>query len=140
VKIRWRPAIPGGHDSELVWGSILLLAALLATAWLLSGIATPRCLLHAATGIPCPTCGMTRATWHLLRGEIGAAFLLNPLMTAALLGAPLYVGYAAVVVVGRLPRLRLEGLSKTEAKLVRFVAVGLLVANWIYLLLMRLKS
>lgn len=136
MKIQRRPIIPGSRDPELIWGSILLLAALLATAWLFSGIATPRCLLHAATGIPCPTCGMTRATWHLLHGEIGSAFLLNPLTTAALLGAALYVCYAAVVVIGRLPRLRLEALTKAEANLVRIAAIGLLTANWIYLLLM----
>jgi hypothetical protein len=134
VKIQRRPIIPGSRDPELIWGSILLLAALLATAWLFSGIATPRCLLHAATGIPCPTCGMTRATWHLLHGEIGRAFLLNPLMTGALLGAALYVCYAAVVVIGRLPRLRLEALTKTEANLVRIAAIGLLAANWLYLI------
>lgn len=134
MKIQRRPIIPGSRDPELIWGSILLLAALLATAWLFSGIATPRCLLHAATGIPCPTCGMTRATWHLLHGEIGRAFLLNPLMTAALLGAGLYVCYAAVVVIGRLPRLRLEALTKTEANLVRIAAIGLLAANWLYLI------
>ena len=134
MKIQRRPIIPGSRDPELIWGSILLLAALLATAWLFSGIATPRCLLHAATGIPCPTCGMTRAIWHLLHGEIGRAFLLNPLMTAALLGAALYVCYAAVVVIGRLRRLRLEALTKTEANLVRIAAIGLLAANWLYLI------
>jgi hypothetical protein len=134
VKIQRRPIIPGSQDPELVWGSILLLAALLATAWLISGIATPRCLLHAATGIPCPTCGMTRAIRLLLHGEIGAAFLLNPLMTTALLGAALYICYAAVVVIGRLPRLRLEALTETEANFVRFTAIGLLAANWIYLI------
>ena len=134
MKIQRRPIIPGSRDPELIWGSILLLAALLATAWLFSGIATPRCLLHAATGIPCPTCGMTRATWHLLHGEIGRAFLLNPLMTAALLGAGLYVCYAALVVIVRLPRLRLEALTKTEANLVRIAAIGLLAANWLYLI------
>lgn len=134
MKIQRRPIIPGSRDPELIWGSILLLAALLATAWLSSGIATPRCLLHAATGIPCPTCGMTRATWHLLHGEIGRAFLLNPLMAAALLGAALYICYAAVVVIGRLPRLRLEALTKTEANLVRIAVIGLLTANWLYLI------
>lgn len=134
MRFHWRPNIPRSRDPELIWGSILLLAAVVATAWLSSGISTPRCLLHATSGIPCPTCGMTRATWHLLQGEMGAAFLLNPLMTAALLGAALYVGYAAVVVIGRLPRFRLEALTKTEARLVRFTTIGLLAANWIYLI------
>ena len=134
MKIQRRPIIPGSRDPELIWGSILLLAALLATAWLFLGIATPRCLLHAATGIPCPTCGMTRSTWHLLHGEIGRAFLLNPLMTAALLCAALYVCYASVVVIGRLQRPRLEALTKTEANLVRIAVIGLLTANWLYLI------
>ena len=134
MRFHWRPNIPGSRDPELIWGSILLLAALVATAWLSSGISTPRCLLHATTGIPCPCCGMTRATWHLLQGEIGAAFLLNPLMTAALLGAALYVGYAAVVVIGGLPRLRWMPPSRFQSRWIRISVILLLVSNWVYMI------
>ena len=36
------------------------------------------CLIKELTGLPCPTCGMTRAYKSLLRGEILMAFIYNP--------------------------------------------------------------
>ena len=134
MRIICRPLINGESDPELLWGSLLLVTALLGALWISLGLPTPLCALHALSGIPCPTCGTTRAAGALLHGEIKTAFVLNPLMTAALLGAGLYVCYAAVVVIGRLPRLRLEALTKTEANLVRIAAIGLLAANWLYLI------
>lgn len=135
MRFQWRPPIPGGRDPELIWGSILAASALIAAIWLKLGLPTPLCPLHALSGIPCPTCGATRAVAALLHGEIARAIILNPLMTALLLGAALYVCYAAVVVLGRLPRLRWEPLTKTEANLARFAAMVLLATNWMYLLL-----
>jgi hypothetical protein len=41
------------------------------------------CPFHATTGLWCPGCGMTRATHHLLRGDVGRALgynLFAPLM------------------------------------------------------------
>ena len=135
MRFQWRPPIPGGRDPELIWGSILAASALIAAIWLKLGLPTPLCPLHALSGIPCPTCGATRAVAALLHGEIARAIILNPLMAALLLGAALYVCYAAVVVLGRLPRLRWEPLTKTEANLARFAAMVLLATNWMYLLL-----
>src|SRR3954466_12905048 len=42
-----------------------------------SGAAFPACPFHATTGLWCPGCGMTRATYALLHGEFGAAFSAN---------------------------------------------------------------
>ena len=135
MRFQWRPPIPGGRDPELIWGSILAASALIAAIWLKLGLPTPLCPLHALSGIPCPTCGATRAVAALIQGEIARAIILNPLMMALLLGAALYVCYAAVVVLGRLPRLRWEPLTKTEANLASFAAMVLLATNWMYLLL-----
>jgi hypothetical protein len=41
------------------------------------------CLLRTLTGLPCPTCGGTRATLALAGGEWAAAFRYNPLVTVA---------------------------------------------------------
>ena len=136
MNLRWRPPIPGGSDPELIWGTILLLAAVLGGSWLSLGLPTPLCPLHALGGIPCPTCGSTRAAGALLHGDVNIAFSYNPLMSAVFLGATLYVLYAAVVIIGRLPRLRLESLSPTEALVIRVLAILLIATNWLYLLLL----
>jgi hypothetical protein len=133
VKLQLRPQIPGGDDPELLWGSILLLAALLGTVWLSSDFPTPLCPLHALSGIPCPTCGTTRAATALLHVDFKTAFLLNPLMAGSLMAAGLYVVYAAVVVIGRMPRARIESVTRSEARVIRVLAILLIAANWLYL-------
>lgn len=135
MKLHWRPPIPGGHDPELIWGSLLILAAVLGDAWLSLGLPTPLCPLHAFCKIPCPTCGSTRAADALLHGDVKTAFIHNPLMAAALLAAAVYLLYAAVVIIGRLPRLRIEALSPTETRAIRVLAILLIAANWLYLIL-----
>jgi hypothetical protein len=40
----------------------------------------PKCLLHSLTGLNCAGCGSLRATHHLLRGELTAAFRSNSLL------------------------------------------------------------
>jgi hypothetical protein len=59
--------------------------ALLAACWFLAGSGPedvpflPGCVFHAATGLNCPGCGMTRATFAVLHGRMGEAFRMNPL-------------------------------------------------------------
>jgi len=50
------------------------------------------CPLYATTGFYCATCGVSRATFALLHGNLRAAFDLNPLYVVSL---PV-VAYAAV--------------------------------------------
>src|ERR1700690_3881863 len=42
----------------------------------------PVCVFHALTGLQCPGCGGTRAMYHLLHGDFGGAFRMNPLLFA----------------------------------------------------------
>jgi Protein of unknown function (DUF2752) len=47
------------------------------------------CLFKRLTGIPCPTCGLTRALCHALRGDWGVSFDYHPagiLLAAGLIG------------------------------------------------------
>ena len=51
------------------------------------------CLLRRVAGLPCPGCGLTRATVAFLRGDWGAAWRLHP--AAPLLVAEAGVGWLA---------------------------------------------
>lgn len=68
-------------------------AALLLSLATTSSRGMPPCLFHAVTGIPCASCGMTRAFLELGHGNLRAALqynLASPLVYAsawALLGA-----------------------------------------------------
>lgn len=44
----------------------------------------PVCQFRALTGLHCPGCGATRATYHLLHGRLGTAFYYNPLYVSLL--------------------------------------------------------
>ncbi len=44
----------------------------------------PVCPFRALTGFTCPGCGSTRALYHLVHGELTAAFQLNPLLIVSL--------------------------------------------------------
>ncbi len=135
IRFYWRPLVPGERDPELLWGSIFAVGGLLLAGWLWSGLPTPLCPLHALTGIPCPTCGMTRGLHCLLHGNPEAAFLFNPLIMIILGGLVLYLVYAAVVVSARLPRLRWEALSTRTRAFLRMLIVFFIAINWIYLVI-----
>jgi hypothetical protein len=60
----------------LLAGSLLL--PLLAFDWVTSPQGLVLCPLRAVTGIPCPSCGLTRALAHLERGHLGLALQFHP--------------------------------------------------------------
>lgn len=87
------------------------------------------CPLRQATGLPCPTCGGTRAALAAARGDLPAAFRLNPLVMVAACGVALWlilrVGFARRITVRRAPIGR--GMM--------WMAVLTLVAlNWVYVI------
>ena len=60
----------------LLAGSLLL--PLLAFDWVTSPRSLVLCPLRAVTGIPCPSCGLTRALAHLERGHLAQALKFHP--------------------------------------------------------------
>ena len=60
----------------LLAGSLLL--PLLAFDWVTSPQSVVLCPLRAVTGIPCPSCGLTRALAHLERGHWAEALKFHP--------------------------------------------------------------
>jgi hypothetical protein len=90
------------------------------------------CVFRAVTGVPCPTCGSTRAALALASGEVGLAFRYNPLISAAWLLLP-------AALLGTLvfrPRWRSLSLP-TRRWAVRGLVLLLVIAglaNWVYLI------
>jgi hypothetical protein len=113
---------------------VIAFGGVLAIGWLSAGLPTPVCPLHTLSGLPCPTCGMTRGLRCLLHGNVEAAFLFNPLGLVIILGITIYLLYCVVVISVRIPRLRWEKLSQSNALGIRIGVVMLIVLNWIYLI------
>jgi hypothetical protein len=121
-------------DHEALWlmvggASICLLGVALATP----GIELPRCLFKTLTGLPCPTCGVTRTVIALSRFDVQRALFMNPLAAIACVAGLLYLLYAAAVLLLRLPRLR-PTVSDVDARRIRIVAIATLAINWVWLI------
>ena len=58
---------------------LILPAAFVAFFAMLSLIGVYKCPLDAFLGIPCPTCGLTRAVTAALHGDMAMAFYYHPL-------------------------------------------------------------
>ena len=92
--------------------------------------ALPPCPVHQILGLPCLTCGATRAGLALARFDPVGAVLINPLATLAWIGlvvGGLVAGLLALV--GRPLREPDWRLSLSA----RWLLVAVLVANWAYL-------
>lgn len=55
-------------------------ALLFLVAVVASGALPFACPVQVALGVPCPGCGMTRATHLLFHGDVGAALRMHPLV------------------------------------------------------------
>lgn len=60
----------------------------------------PLCPTAGTFGLPCPGCGLTRATLALLHGDVGAALRFHPLVFLLLPLFVAFVGSAALELIG----------------------------------------
>ena len=91
------PVLPALGLSAATGGALTLGAAGVVSAGTATGLS---CLFAAATGVPCPFCGMTHGVAALGAGDVAGAVAANPL-------APLAVALALAVPVALLARRRL---------------------------------
>ena len=129
MQLRWRKPAPHELDHELLWLMVSLGTGLALAAWFAAQLPTPHCVFHSLTGLPCLTCGATRAAI-----VSSASFVYNPLAFLAYCGLIAFDLYAVSVVLMRASRLRLENFSPAEKVAARSIAIALLAGNWLYLL------
>ena len=93
------------------------------------------CPLRRYTGIPCFTCGSTRAVLALISGDLQTAFLTQPLIISLLCCmAPIALFSLCTALLQK--RLFLVSLSRTEKRVLFSVLTAATLLNWIYLLYM----
>jgi hypothetical protein len=134
MRFQWRRLRPGELDAELIWLCVTVASAALGLIWLALQLPVPRCTFRTITGVPCVTCGATRAAIALAEGELSAAFWLNPLVFVGMAAVALFDLYALVVLVTRAPRLRVALPARRARPILVAISCGALLLNWIYLL------
>jgi hypothetical protein len=83
------------------------------------------------TGVPCPTCGTTRAATAFLEGDLPAGFAANPL--AAALGLAFVAG-APLAATWALARWPVPLLTKSNPGWRRIFVLLLVAVNWLYVI------
>ncbi len=120
----------GERQLGLFWGAAALALLLLAPLAPVVAPGLPPCFFHQITGLPCPTCGGTRAVLALLSGDVSGALHANPLVTAILAlfaGGGLVAGAVAALGRGVREPARIPGWARAALVLV-------LAANWLWLI------
>ena len=81
------------------------------------------CPFRHLTGLPCPLCGMTRASFRLLRGDLAGALRMHPCapLWFAMVGGGVAFGLGSVVA-GRWPR---------WPRTATVIALSLLALSWL---------
>lgn len=89
------------------------------------------CTLKAVSGIPCFSCGSTRAFGRLFAFDLAGALAMNPLMTLGALGIAVWgVADLALLPWGRALRVQ---VPSSFARVLRIGVVVALVLNWVFL-------
>ena len=120
--------------AALLTGALLIALGIVAAA--LPGIedGPVACPFRAVTGLPCPTCGLTRVTHWLMRGDVSSALAINPFDTLFLLIAvPLFAALWVANLAGWFT-VRVS-ISLVERRVAWALLVAVALANWAYVLL-----
>jgi len=137
-----RPAIPlrlrarpGAPPLGAILGGIGLVGGLAVSLLHLDRLPFSVCVFKNITGLPCPTCGSTRAVGRLFALDFAGAVAMNPLTS---LGAAVIAVWAIgdLLLLFRGRALAIEVEPRLAARLrIAFVLAFLL--DWIYLLAVR---
>jgi len=126
------------NDRKIYW--ILTLLSLAGYTWLGYHIvwhnhtAVTVCMFKNITGLPCPSCGITRSVLSLMQGDLYHAWMINPLgIIAALMLVAIPIWMAIDIVTARIS-LALAFRSAEEKirtqKIIYIPLILLMAVNW----------
>src|SRR5215831_17451328 len=116
MQVSRRSLSPDTIDYELIWLGVSVGSVGMAAAWFALGLPWPRCLFRDLTGLPCLTCGMTRAAIQFFHGHFLNALLWNPLVFIGLCTLSIFNVYAFAVIILRAPRCRIRFRTDQEKR------------------------
>jgi hypothetical protein len=114
-----------------IFAGIGLLAGAAVGLLHLDRIPLTLCVFKGLTGLPCPTCGSTRALGRLVSLDPGGALAMNPFTTIAAVVVAAW-GIADLALLPRGQALGLE-VSPRFGFALRVLVLGLFLVNWVYL-------
>jgi len=91
------------------------------------------CLFKNATGIACPSCGVTRSVLLLIHGSITDAILLNPLgliVAGIMVVSPFWLLYDVVLNKDTLYKSYKKFEAIVTIKWIAILVITLILANW----------
>jgi len=124
-------AVQGALPLGAILAGIFVLAAAAVGLLHLDALPFTLCMFKFTTGLPCVTCGSTRALGRLVHGDLYGAWLMNPLAAA---GALALVPWAAadLLLMTRGRALAVD-LAPAAVRVARVAVVAAALANWAYL-------
>jgi hypothetical protein len=128
-------APPGALPLGGLFGGLTLLACAAVGLLGLDHLGVSLCVFRLATGLPCPTCGSTRALGRLAHLDLTGALAMNPLAAAGAI-ALLAWGVVDLALLTRGRALRLRVPPAWQGPL-RAGVLTVLLLNWVLLLLVR---
>jgi hypothetical protein len=124
-------AVPEAVPLGAILAGIGVLAAAAVGLLHLDALPFTFCVFKLTTGLPCLTCGSTRALGRLVHGDLYGAWLMNPLAASGLLAlVPWAAADLLLMIRGR--ALGVE-LAPAATRAARVAVVAAALANWAYL-------